>query len=185
MPMNFGSKGHMILRKGPPIVGALVGITTTLNVASAKQGPLPFSSKAFVILARIIGGQNAYMLLGGNSPGSLANSIPFVQGGGSLTNITAGIQPFGAINQTTVSGFVILLVNWAVKQVIGGKYGYHYIAPFINAVGVGTVAGGIVGGLLDPPAGGSGGSSRSSSISGISLGGPSGYAHSSQIGVFQ
>jgi hypothetical protein len=166
---------HKAVKVGAGLTFAAVAITTTLNVASAKQtGLTSFGQKGFVVLARIIGGQTAYIILGGSAPGSLASQLPFVQGGGSLTQITPGTQPLGPINTTTIAGIITLIADWGVHQIIGGKYYYgSVVSPFIKAIGGGLMIGGIVGGLLDPPAGGS-----RSGFSGPSAGG---YAHASSL----
>jgi hypothetical protein len=146
-------------------VAIITGITTTVNVASAKwvTGNQTFQTKVAVVASRLLG------------PG-LTNQI-FTQAGlGSVTGLPPqGISPLGWLNPTTISGIAILIVNHFAKRIIPAKFGYHWVSPLIDAVGVGLTAGGLIGGLLDPAKGVSAGAGLTSASRGSGRATTAGY----------
>lgn len=150
--MQLASKAHSYIRPAAGILTAVIAITTTLNVAAAKYAPnAPYTSKVAIITSRIIGPQATGMVFASIFPGGTAGqagNIPGV-GPGWASLPTAGIVPFGPLNLTTFGGIAILVVNYFLKQ-FHIPYYNSYAAPFVNALGLGTTVGGVIGGLLDP-----------------------------------
>jgi hypothetical protein len=143
--MQIVSKAHSYVRPAAGILTAVIGITTTLNVATAKflaPGQTnTWTTKSYIILSRIIGPQSTSQIVLAMNPASGGNP------GVGLP--PAGIAPFGPFNSTTFAGVGILIINAVIKH-FSVPYYNTWAAPFINALGVGTVVGGVVGGLLDP-----------------------------------
>jgi hypothetical protein len=147
-------------------VTALVGIITTLNVATAKNSfyQQNLTIQGAYILSRFIPQPTLGKILAPMTNNAITTGTSFP---------APGIAYLGFLNQTTLAGGLTLLVNGALHMVHLPFYN-QYVGPFIAALGLALLIGGVVGGILDPPGDGSspgGGTPILSSITSAGSGG--------------
>jgi hypothetical protein len=139
MMMTHG-RGHSAIKAAATLTTAAVAITTTLNVSTAKfTGANTFNLKVATLTSRILGNDLTHKLLDQSMPGLAGVGLP-----------PQGITPFGVFNQSTFGGIGVLIVDYVIHMIKGVPYYNSYASPFIRALGIGLLAGGVIGGLLDP-----------------------------------
>jgi DNA-binding beta-propeller fold protein YncE len=141
-----GDKATKIIHTIAPLIAVGVGINATLNQATAanfamnpQNNTAPFNQKVTAFVSLVAGPQ------AGASVGK-AIGFPVPASGLPAANFT----PAKALNPTSISGAGILIANYILKEL--GVPGYNkFAAPIIGAIGTGTLVGGVVGGIFDPP----------------------------------
>jgi len=112
-----------------------VGFITTLNQTAAKINVnATLEQKVTILLSRIVGPEIAQKLTG-----VFAGNVP------------AGFNLMGVLNPSTFGGAGILVIDGLISHYGAGRMGYSKVRRFVEALGLGLLAGGIIGGFLDPP----------------------------------
>lgn len=142
-----GNKATSTIKKIAPFVAVGVGFLSTLNQATAaNQGLTPAQNAATPINIKL---PVFVSLVAGKQAGAaVAQAMGVNLGVSSLP--PANFTPQKAVNPTSLGGAGILIANFVIKSL--GVPGYNqYAEPIVHAIGIGTFAGGVIGGIFDPP----------------------------------
>jgi len=181
LPSNVAKANQTIAA----VAGGLTGIISFINTSTAKfagQAGQTMSAKAIFAASQVLGPDITFALIGGQ--GKTSVQIPNGQTISYQSLPKQSINPMGAFNNTTYAGVALLIVEWALKEFVGNKYGLQYAYPWMTGIGAGLIFGGVLGGTFDPTGRGmSSGRPGGNAYATTFAGGPSGYASSNMVGV--
>lgn len=141
--MDFSDKQENMIQTGTAVG---IGILAWENAATAKwakDNPVqPYSLFGLYRFKDALCG-----LIGKDLAGKIFNEDMSGRGADFRPNI------MGAINKTSMTGVGILIVDNILKAVVPEYKKLPAVSSFVKGAGMGLTAGGIVGGIFDPPGG--------------------------------